>query len=206
MSIPLLSVCIDASPRRSPRCNFFFCSAEVFLMLAPFLRQSPNSVRRDPGRRPGCGVKREKEKGRCLSSSPDRSRADFRRNDARGISNSIARSRCTCLRKRISARGDYARKGFDRIQFVVSSLPLSLFRSLSLPLSILLHTGTRYMRCTCRCNLDSTKSGVSRSPVATAVAIVVVVVVSSSSSPLLHSATLPVATGAPSRLGHASQL
>lgn len=72
---------------------------------------------------------RERERERCLSSSLDQKRADFRRNDARGISNSIARNRCTCLRKRISARCD-ARKDFDRIHFIVS-FPF-LFLSLAL--------------------------------------------------------------------------
>ena len=200
--IPFLYNCIDASPRRSsrrspPRCNFFF-RAEVFLLTCSV---SPSIVEH---RSEGILVEERDPESRekCLSSSPVRSRTDFRRNDARGISNSIARDRCTCLRKRISARVN-ARKGFDHVQLVVSSLSLSLFRSPFFSLSCL----PRYICCTCRCNLNSVKSGISWSPVATVVviiAIVVVVIVVVIVVVVVAVATIAamflVATGAPGRL------
>lgn len=139
MSIPLLSDCIDASPRRSPRCNFFFCSAEVFLMLTPFLRQSPNSVRRDPGRRTRSGVKGErKRKGDAFlhprigaarisdAMTPGGFRIPSRAADARAY---VRESRRETTQEKVSTTSSLSCPPFLFLSFALSfSLSLSSFR------------------------------------------------------------------------------
>lgn len=87
--------------QRSPRRDFFSRGAEVFFLIrfSSLRYRSPNLLP-NTGHGSRTRDRRDPEyigERRCSSSSPDRSRADIQLNDARGILNSIVRSRAHVL-------------------------------------------------------------------------------------------------------------
>lgn len=129
-------------PRRGSFFPHSLLVSLLYLNLSEYWSRIPDERRTgDPE------YKRESE--RRSSSSPDRSRAGIRLNDAQGD--------FEFHREKPRARA-YVRESRQKAtQEKGSSPPLSLSVSLSPSPSL----GTRYMRCTCRCNPDSVKSGVS---------------------------------------------
>jgi len=151
--------------QRSPRRDFFSRGAEVFFLirLSSPLSQPLRILVTNPGRDPGY-------KGAMLFFISGR--------EPRGHPTEWRPGDLEFHREKPRARA-YVRESRQKAtQEKGSSSPLSLSVFLSLSL------GTRYTRCTCRCNPDSVKSSISWSPVASIVVVVVVVVVSSSSSTL----------------------